>query len=86
MVQLQDRVDKIIEKYEKKTLLGLVHISPAEFNNLANDFREMIQHPSRFKIQEKRHLTTMTLIGLICIIFRVKGSGKSWLRISRLIK
>lgn len=62
-MQLQDRVDKIIEKYEKKTLLGLVHISPAEFNNLANDFREMIQHPSRFKIQEKRHLTTMTLIG-----------------------
>lgn len=63
MVQLQDRVDKIIGKYEKKTLLGLVHISPTEFNNLANDFREMIQHPSRFKIQEKRRLTTMTLIG-----------------------
>ena len=63
MVQLQDRVNKIIEKYEKKTLLGLVHISPTEFNNLANDFREMIQHPSQFKIQEKRQLTTMTLIG-----------------------
>jgi hypothetical protein len=56
-------VNKITEKYEKKALLGLVSITPEEFTKLSDDFREMIQHPSRFKIQEKRQLTTMTLIG-----------------------
>ena len=62
-MQLQDRVNKIKEKYEKKALLGLASITPEEFSRLSDDFREMIQHPSRFKIQEKRQLTTMTLIG-----------------------
>ena len=61
-MQLQDRVNKIKEKYEKKALLGLASITPEEFSRLSDDFREMIQHPSRFKIQEKRQLTTMTLI------------------------
>lgn len=62
-MQLQDRVNIITEKYEKKALLGLVSITPEEFSTLSDDFREMIQHPSRFKIQEKRQITAMTLIG-----------------------
>ena len=68
-MQLQDRVNKITEKYEKKALLGLVSITPDEFSKLSDDFREMIQHPSRFKIQEKRQLTTMTLIGFNMHLF-----------------
>lgn len=69
ILQLQDRVNKITEKYEKKALLGLVSITPDEFSKLSDDFREMIQHPSRFKIQEKRQLTTMTLIGFNMHLF-----------------
>lgn len=69
ILQLQDRVNKITKKYEKKALLGLVSITPDEFSELSDDFREMIQHPSRFNIQEKRQLTTMTLIGFNMHLF-----------------
>lgn len=68
-MQPQDRVNKITEKYEKKALLGLVSITPEEFSKLSDGFREMVQHPSRFKIQEKRQLTTLTLIGFQYVSF-----------------
>lgn len=63
MAELAKRVERVIKKKEKKALLGLASISPVEFQELVNEFKQMLRNPAKFNFQQRYYLTTMTLIG-----------------------